>query len=85
MVCLEDEIKRLGLRKAETYFDFIEVKIYTHPDRYEVKDMSYWMWSPNLKRLDERKMYEMVDGERVMVRQWRSLRRYIDLIYIKDD
>ena len=53
---------RDDLRRAESFFDFINVELYTNPDWYTVKlGMPYWIWSEKKQELQE---YHVTEGLR---------------------
>ena len=65
-----------GKKLAKSFFDFIEVKLHDHPDRYEVKFRRYWMWSELKQKMQE---YEMGEWS-----QWYVLEEYVNngIVYI---
>ena len=67
-----------GLRLATSYFDFINVRLYDHEDKYEVKYQSYWLWSELKQELQEYRMVEYFQ-------RWEDLRPYVEagILYIK--
>lgn len=75
---LENALEGKGLRKATSFFDFINVRLYDHPDRYEVKIMKYYMWSDRKQELQERQTSEYS--------QWYIIEPYVKggIIYVKE-
>ena len=47
-----------GLVKAQDFWDFIEVRLYDHPDRYILKDMVYYIWSEKNQEFQEHRTTE---------------------------
>ena len=44
---------------ARSFFDFIDVELYTNPNRYSVRvGMKYWIWSELKEELQEYKVTE---------------------------
>lgn len=67
-----------GLRKATSFFDFINVELYPNPERYSVKTgMKYWIWSELKQELQEYEINEVV--------KYSDLEPYVEkgLIYIE--
>ena len=44
--------------KAKSFFDFINVEVYTNPERYTVKQMKYWIWSELKQEYQEHEVTE---------------------------
>jgi hypothetical protein len=67
-----------GLKLATTYFDFIDVDLYGHEDRYTVKEMEYWLWSEVNQELQGYKMVEYFQT-------WDMLKEWVEggILYIK--
>ena len=67
-----------GLRLATSYFDFINVRLYDHEDKYEVKYQSYWLWSELKQELQGYKIVEYFQ-------KWEDLEPYVEagILYIK--
>lgn len=65
-----------GYKLVESFFDFIEVRLYDHPDRYVLKDMDYWIWSEKNQELQK---YHTNEGL-----TWEMLKPYFEnkLLYI---
>ena len=68
-----------NLRLAVSVFDFINVELYTNPDKYTVKEMHYWLWSELKQELQEYKIVEYFQ-------KWEDLREYVEgrICYIKE-
>lgn len=67
-----------GLRQAKSFFDFINVELYTNRDRYSVKlGMEYFIWSELNNELQSYVVNEAL--------QWINLQEYVDagLVYIE--
>lgn len=71
------KIALTGKKLAKSWFDFINVNLYSHEDKYEVKQQSYWMWSETQQKLQEYKTSEFM--------QWYAIEEYIknNIVYIK--
>ena len=74
---LKRALEGKNLRLATSYFDFINVRLYDHEDKYEVKQQHYWMWSEIQQKLQE---YEIGAWS-----QWYVLQPYVEsgIVYIR--
>lgn len=63
------------LRKAIDFWDFIDVRLYDHPEHYTMKDMSYWMWSEKKQEYQE---YHTKEGL-----TWEYLKNFINILYVE--
>lgn len=75
---LKKALEEKNLKKAESVFDFINVELYTNPDKYSVKYQHYWLWSELRQELQEYRMVEHFQN-------WEYFREYVEsgICYIK--
>ena len=75
---LKKALEGKGLRKATSFFDFINVRLYDHDDKYEPKIMTYYMWSELNQELQKRKTNDCS--------QWYIIEPYVraGIVYIKE-
>ena len=66
---MESDTRR-NKRKVESFFDFINVELYTNPKRYSVKDMDYYIYS---EKKQEFQKYHVTDAL-----TWEDLKPYFD-------